>query len=459
MTFPTVVNITNRVSVSDEGNCVITLPAGIQEGDEVVIFEACRDGSGADPFGTGDLVGWTRFWSSQDNFSTNAASRAWSKIMKGTESGAVLTTPSNNNTGRCTAAFLLRGVDRYSHPHCGTGAGNNASANPDPPSRTAPWGSADNLWLIWAGGIGTPTFSGTPQNGDAVNYSGVTHLFANTTNQASAAYGWTQRAAATENPTALTRLSGAHTENTIAVRPAQPSRHAKVRHRCTSVQRNTSTGSPQDFTVHVEGGPNTRVVCIVTVNGLTGNALTVTLDPTGVNIPLTAASDGGSSFSTQSGHRFFTSVATKDLAPGGDYTLRIAGNTGVKSVWWFEIEDTPDESDTVLDVRLVTTGTVNSNVVDTTIDGEDRGLIIALVSGSWSCSAFFHTFNGDRPHGYGDSLTGSTTEHVMIGRAVAGSNALHLEHGSDSTGNTLSVSAISLGFVPPESGALMAGAL
>lgn len=368
--------------------------------------------------------------------------------MSGTESGAVLTTPSNSVTGHCTAAFLIRGSDRYSHPHCGSGTGNNASANPDPPSRTAPWGSADNLWLIWAGGIGANTFSGTPQNGDAVNYSGVTYLFANTTNQASAGFGWTARTALTENPTAFTRASAAHAENTIVVRPAQPEQ-TKVRYRCTSVQRQTVTGSPQDFTVRVEGGDNTRLVCVILVNGLAGGSLTATLDPSGENISLSPANDGSNSFSTQSLCRFFTTIDAQEFAPG-DYTLRVAGNTGIKSIWWIEIEDTPTESNNVLSVRLNVTGALNSNIVDTTINGEEGGLIIALVSGSWSCPSVFHTFNGERPHGYGDALTSSTEANLWIGRSGDGSNAIHIEHGSDSTGNTLSVSAIALGYEPTE---------
>src|SRR5690606_27845452 len=100
------------------------------------------------------------------------------------------------------------------------------STDPDPPSRTAPWGSAENLFLAYAGGMGATAFSGVPQNGSAQNYQGDTKLSANTAGDpVASAFAWSLINAESDDPTAWTRASSNWCANTVVVRPAVANNH------------------------------------------------------------------------------------------------------------------------------------------------------------------------------------------------------------------------------------------
>src|SRR5690606_7198604 len=177
---------------TDSGDFSVTLPSpagGILKNDLIFLFWTYRQGTGGPTrvSAAAGLRGWNQI---HYRTQSEVRIRILYKVAQGGEEGQSITLRGQNNTGNCVTMAVVRGADVYTMPFCGTGVG-ESSTNPDPPSRTAPWGSAENLFLAYAGGMGATAFSGVPQNGLAQNYQGDTKLSANTAGDpVASAFAW-----------------------------------------------------------------------------------------------------------------------------------------------------------------------------------------------------------------------------------------------------------------------------
>lgn len=211
---PTVTTVTTASTTHN-----ITMPATVNSGDlllAVVVFFIV----GSPPTIT-TPTGWTQLFHTGINVAGDITHAAYAKVADGTEDGTTVNFATDTSTTgighayRATDWFgTLAGVEAATPVTDTTGS----SLNPNPPSLTPSWGSADTLWFgVCAASDDAPGFGSTPANYTAT--TGDTGLGANASCEMGTAFR--QLATATEDPTSYGFSSGEFwIANTIAVRPA-----------------------------------------------------------------------------------------------------------------------------------------------------------------------------------------------------------------------------------------------
>jgi hypothetical protein len=151
MAFPQVA-ATSTGNFSTTGSGAITLPTGISAGDRLLVFISSDNGNGDTltytPTGTG--------WSVIATENTVAHSSAWlEKLSASGDSADDLSVALGGNSAaellayiglRITGHDAAEAVAQAVQSFFDVGAG-DPSANPDAPSLSPSWGSADTLWL------------------------------------------------------------------------------------------------------------------------------------------------------------------------------------------------------------------------------------------------------------------------------------------------------------------------
>lgn len=463
MTFPEVVLTGTYASSADEtGLSTVTLPGStgdIQKDDLIFIFWAFQSDGGG-PSRIGACYGVRGYHQLTQDDQGNCEGRIFYKAAHGNEAGQTIQITAENTTARIAIIVVVRGADIYTAPYCNIATAGASSTNPDAPSRTAPWGSADNLWIAFGCASGSAGFTGTPQNGDSQPYDGGIRVSASTTNPMSAALDWTQRAAATEDPTAWTRSSGNWKADTVVVRPAQTVNHPAVRGYAVRQVLGVPSTSNRDVTIPiVGGGAHRRMLLGIGGNDLqTSDTLTITLDPSGTPIVFSLVEDtlgnlaenDGAGEAGADGMRWYTSIERQDIA-AGDYTLNVSGSFWPSNgtAHFFEIENTPTES--VLVVGVASEFESSAGPVEFTVTGAANGLILALcrlgAANTWDSNE--SVIGGQRPGMFGDCGEVDVYNDSMlafVGRSIEGTNTVHLEL-DPNTISRLGL-AIALGFVP-----------
>jgi hypothetical protein len=160
-TFPTVAATTSSNAGAFVTSHVVDLPSGVSSGDLLIVFFAGYNNS------AGYTSTWPDGWSQLYNVSygtgvnvSNVA--AYYRHADGTEGSTITVTGSNGESTHIS--YRITGWDSSTPPEAASPVG-GTNANPNPPSLTPSWGTADTLWIATANsGFVNHTVSGYPSN-------------------------------------------------------------------------------------------------------------------------------------------------------------------------------------------------------------------------------------------------------------------------------------------------------
>jgi len=203
MAFPVVESVT-ETGVGDEYHHYVNMPAAVDSGDLLIIISQY---SGVDT--SVSVSGWTKI----TQYSTNQGCGVWAKVSDGTEGGTTVDIYTNDRDYMAARTIRISGWYGSIGGIEGGNAYSSGTTQPNPPSLTATWGSADNLWIAAEGNQNshdTPTSYPT-------NY---TDGDSNTAGGCGCATCFRENATATEDPGVFT-LTGSEAcrAYTLVIRP------------------------------------------------------------------------------------------------------------------------------------------------------------------------------------------------------------------------------------------------
>jgi hypothetical protein len=224
-TFPTVATTTSNGDSSAVTSHTVNMPASVVSGDLLLVAGVCRNSI------TGDIgwpVGWTQIFriaSRQGGAdcgaggSTDVCVGAAYRVSNGSEGASITTTTSGSVGCAWASARISTGTFDAATAPSATASAGGSSSNPDPPSHTAAWGSADNQWFAIEGSTGNNTSVSAYPTSYASN-----QISSCATVATSVCLGFSRRdnATATEDPATYTINNGPanYASATIVVRPA-----------------------------------------------------------------------------------------------------------------------------------------------------------------------------------------------------------------------------------------------
>lgn len=213
MAFPTVSTTASTSDNDSSSPWTENLPASIAAGDLLIMV--------AHEANNNTALTWPAGWiviTSQDSPTGAHHMEVAYKIADGTE-GATISISGGGGTARmASAAYRITAWHGTTPPEVGTAA-TGTSTNPDPPTVTASWGSADNLFVAAMG----QNNIGNAVTAAPTNYSNLAtgRNTGGTAGQSGkAALGSRQLAASNDNPGTFTCADNNQWETqTIVVRP------------------------------------------------------------------------------------------------------------------------------------------------------------------------------------------------------------------------------------------------
>lgn len=210
--MPQVVDVTRSVFSTAATAHLVAMPATVNVGDELVVGISCR-------IVPSTPAGW-RLVSDHPDANNYRLLTYW-KLAIGNEDGT--TVDWVTGASHVMVAHVYRVTGGVGIPPFVVGSTSGNTTTPDPPSLTAPWGSAANLWLTFAsvGEFGA-TASAFP-----TNYTGVTDK-SGTSGHVSLASAYRELTAATENPGTFTIDATLKWASTTIVIPPPGNFHAAV---------------------------------------------------------------------------------------------------------------------------------------------------------------------------------------------------------------------------------------
>lgn len=141
MTFPTIEATSTYTNESSLSSYSVTLPASIASGDLLLLFIKTADGV----IGVNTPTDWTLLLAVNSGTFNSERMYVFTKEATGSE-GSTVTVTLGSARRIAAVCYRISGVD---HTHIE--ATNDASLVNDPPSITASWGSADNLFIAAMG--------------------------------------------------------------------------------------------------------------------------------------------------------------------------------------------------------------------------------------------------------------------------------------------------------------------
>ncbi|MCW5920772.1 MAG: Ig-like domain-containing protein [Saprospiraceae bacterium] len=307
----------------------VSLPAGIQSGDLLLIFWSDANDSGTEPT---TPSGWTQLYTSTNS---NSIRRTWYKVADGTEGTTINITAgaerSAHNSYRI-AAGTYQGV-----PVAGTVATGNSNA-PDPPSLTSGFGATNTLWIASlhmhnddGGGITNPTSYGSQETANTGG-AGASHARMVTARR--------ELNAASENPGTFGSVSATvqWAANTIAIQSVS------VTGTPTSASGVITIRSPHTVTfnaaitvdqVVIESGATVTQTANMTIANGSGDDLVVdgTLNRTGGDLTIQSGANMvvNGTYSRNGGT--VTTTGTLVFNSGGTYIHGLNGGTVPTASW------------------------------------------------------------------------------------------------------------------------------
>lgn len=156
MAFPIIETTQISIVGSDTTSHGLSMPAGIQPGDIIIVFFTCDDsGVGISINSGASSAGWNIV---QGDFSISNTACWLYRIAYPSSTALTLTT--DVSTQSTSIAYRVSGASKSVVPHGDLATGN--SANFDPPSVTPAKGAQDYLWLVYGGTDSTVVASVAP---------------------------------------------------------------------------------------------------------------------------------------------------------------------------------------------------------------------------------------------------------------------------------------------------------
>lgn len=211
MTFPTASETggSNAASTSHD----LTLPS-FSAGDLIIVNAFAVNTPDFTWTFDGATDKWTQLW--QVDYPGYARGNCKYRVMQGGD-GSTLTIGLSLSRKFAYSIVKVTGWHGTQAPECGTGY-NEYSNVQNPPSVTASWGSADNLFLAFDANDSRPITSGLPTNYTGFDAHGAVN------DVACARTAYRQYASASDDPSAFTATGNStFVVNTVVVRPAAPS--------------------------------------------------------------------------------------------------------------------------------------------------------------------------------------------------------------------------------------------
>ncbi len=218
--FPSVTSGTNATSVTDSTTHNITMPATVAAGDLLLVVVSYEGASSiTDPSAPS---GWTKEFSLSQSSNTYWLA-VFTKDAVGNEDGTSVNFASSVSSTVAAQVYRISAASWYGTLASGvdvdsTGASGSFSNSLNPPSFSASWGSADNLWLVVAGQGDDNAISSYPTN---YTGTGITVVGNGTTNDNNVASAWRNLASASEDIGTIT-FGGfdPSVATTVVIRPA-----------------------------------------------------------------------------------------------------------------------------------------------------------------------------------------------------------------------------------------------
>ncbi|KKL70683.1 hypothetical protein LCGC14_2102440 [marine sediment metagenome] len=162
MAFPQVEATNTSSQDSNVLNHTVSLPAGIQAGETLLVFFA----NNADSGGVGWPGGWNEIFETVEPGNQVTLAVAWRKATGG--EGGTITVTTGNGRQSAHASYRISGAidPAVTAPEVSTGA-TGVGTNPNPDSLTAGGGSDEYLWIAVEGNDTNLTVSAYPTNYDS----------------------------------------------------------------------------------------------------------------------------------------------------------------------------------------------------------------------------------------------------------------------------------------------------
>jgi len=213
MAFPSILSVTDTVA-SGATDHVYNMPATVAANDLLILVHAGR-WAGA----TGAPSGWTQKW---DTALVDGSFSCYVKKAAGSEGGSTVTLGTDDTDAACGRVWRIAAAS-WSQDIADVQVGTTATGldtAPNPPSVTASWGSADNLYIAVAG----YKADFTAINGYPTSYTTQSYFETQATdsgNETGLGSAYRNYASASDNPAAFS-LSGSNNwaANTIVIKPA-----------------------------------------------------------------------------------------------------------------------------------------------------------------------------------------------------------------------------------------------
>jgi len=154
--FPKLNNITT--SAGDSSTMAVSLPSGIAAGNGLVIIVTQYD---AGNFTTPS--GWTLINNTRNTGDSGPRTAVYAKVASGSE-GATQNITSSSSQEFTAISFIVSSWFGAISSGIEATASAQTTTTPNPPSETASWGSASNLWIAYVGSRGSRTLTAYPSD-------------------------------------------------------------------------------------------------------------------------------------------------------------------------------------------------------------------------------------------------------------------------------------------------------
>lgn len=385
MAFPQV-QATSTGNDTTSGSGAVTLPTGVTAGDRLVMVVDVDNGNLSDIIISASGTGWNKLAQESDAGAVRSALFEKQSASGDSADAVTLSFSGQSIAEACSyTVYRISGHDSsaaleyavQSHTDVGD---TNPSANPDAPSLTPSWGSADTLWM-WVGcwDNATRTISAFPTNysSNQTTNTGASGASGDVT----IAIATRENAASSEDPGTAT-ISAAEQWNawTIAIKPAGGGDvTAPVLTSAAFAATGSSTGTAS---VSTDEG-NGTLYCVVTTSSTSPSAAQIKAgnDHTG-SAAAFDASQAVSGTGTQN-------VSVTGLSPSTTYYAHFvqddaaANESNVASDSTGDATDAADVTAPTLSSPVGTaTGTTTATVGATTDEGNGTMYAVVTVSGT-----------------------------------------------------------------------------
>jgi len=219
MAFPTVASLQETTVASMSTTHNIAHGATVNAGDLLVMIFVGSQVGADETYTITDPSGWTLLAENQynDGSGNNRQNTGvYYKVASGSEGGTTVNVATSASVSAAAQVYRITAGTHNSAVEIGTFSEVEDGANPNPPSLTPSWGSADTLWLAVATWEDSDFFASAAP----ASYTNLTTEIADSTEDAVISSARRENATATEDPGTFTAAAEKHQAFVIAIEPA-----------------------------------------------------------------------------------------------------------------------------------------------------------------------------------------------------------------------------------------------